>query len=453
MRRLHSAELDKMREFEIIEEMKTYKESMVNKYGEKYYNSKTCPTQLERAYLSDLLKRATLLKPQRALTVVDGDLGEGPAYNNRSIKDTMEYEYQNQTRVMGADRSYRAMFHPGKSDIKLEDGGFRDSAEFFNVIDSGRYDPRLQARAAMVEGIPSSGGFSVPQQYIAEWLDAALKDEIARKYCKVIPMKGESLKISGWKASDYSSGAFAGLTMEFLAEGAVGTKQTALMREITLNANLAAIYIDASVELVSDGANFAENLESAMIKAISHGIDRHLIGSAGTGAGKPMSVLNSACNISVEGEVGQSSGTVTYSNLTALFARQLNPQSARWLANPTTIPQLLELSITGGVSASHVPAMTESNGEFRILGRPVHFSSVIPSLGSAGCISFVDFDFYALGLRSDAVIETTMSHRWTQREKSFRILLRFDAQSTLDVAITPEFGDSLSPIVSLEAIT
>jgi hypothetical protein len=66
-------------------------------------------------------------------------------------------------------------------------------------------------------------------------------------------------------------------------------------------------------------------------------------------------------------------------------------------------------------------------------------------------VAFIDFNFYALGIRKEIFLEATDAVKWLQRERSFRVLLRFDGQPTLDKPVTPENGETLSPIVTLAA--
>ncbi len=457
MRQLYSREIDKLWLHELLEELKTYKRAMDKKY-DNYKNGKE-PTRLEQEYMLYIVKRMDLLKPERALTIEDGDLLEINDYHEKRNITKMKDKNinENEIRPMGEDRSFRAMFCPEKAEKneRLDKGGFFDSGEFFSVLESGRFDPRLQARAvraSMVEGIPSLGGFSVPTQFVSEWLDASLEDEVTRKHAKVYPMTSNSIFVPGFDAADFSSGEYAGLRMNFISEGATATKQVAKLRGIQLVARMGVIYVDSSLEVLSDGVGFEENLKGAMIASIGHGIDRHCIGSAGTGAGKPVSVLNSAANIAISGEVGQVASSIVYQNLKKIFARQLNPQKARWVANPSTISHLLELSVDIGTSGSHVPVLQESSGQYKIFGRPVDFSSVVPAVGSAGTIQFIDWNYYALGMRQDVVIQQTDSARWNERERSYRVLIRFDGMCSLDKKIAVENGDSLSPVVSLAAI-
>lgn len=385
--------------------------------------------------ITDLNKRL----PEKALTVP-----------SNFIFTTGTATVRGTTPATGATtgRDYCNMFNLNRG--SLDSGGFKDCAEFLRVMDSGRYDPRLDILNTANETTPSEGGFSVPTSFSSEWLDASLPNEIVRNLCKVYPMESETKEIPGWDGADMSSGkSHGGLEMQFLAESAAASAQTPKMRKIELHAKMAAIYVNASIELIQDGRDFATNLESALKKSIGYGIDRYCI--SGTGAGCPLGALNSACKIQVAKETGQTSDTVCYPNLKKIFARQLNPESAVWLFNATSIPELLEQSVAVGTGGDFVPLLNEKDGKFTIFGRPVYFHPAMPTLGDEDDCAFIDWNFFALGIRQEVWIDTSDAPRWDYRERSYRILMRFDAQSTLDKAVTPEHGDTLSPVVTLEA--
>lgn len=372
--------------------------------------------------------------PEKAMTVPGNyDFATGKSYG---------------VATKSSGRDYKSMFSLSRG--SLSNGGFKDAAEFLRVIDSGRYDPRLDILNTANETTPSEGGFSVPTEFASEWLDASLPNEIVRNLCKVYPMTSETKDVPGWDGADMSSGqTHGGLTMQFLGESAQASAQTPKMRKITLNARMAAIYVNASIELIQDGRDFATNLEGALKKSIGYGIDRYCISAAGTGAGCPQSVLNAGCKIQVAKESGQVADSIVYQNLKKMFARQLNPQNAVWIFNATSIPELLEQSVAVGTGGDFVPLLSERDGRFTIFGRPVYFHPSMPTLGDEDDCAFVDFNFYALGLRSEVWLDTSDAPRWDYRERSYRILMRFDGQCTLDQAITPENGDTLSPIVTL----
>jgi HK97 family phage major capsid protein len=391
-----------------------------------------------RKKISDAIKDLRMQLPVGGPLTRPGPRGQ----DNRTIGGTEQA-------TAPAGRDYRSMFGHGREE-RLDNGGFESCAEFLRVMDSGRYDPRLQVRASMGEGIPSSGGFSVPSAFASEWLDASLPTEIVRNLCRVYPMTSETLEIPGWDGADMSAGAtHGGLTMQFMAEGSTETPQTAKMRKIQLTARMAGIYVDASIELIQDGKDFATNLQTALRQSLGYGIDRFCIN--GSGAGCPQGVLQAPCKIQIAGETGQRADTLVYQNIKKMFARQLNPGNAVWLFNNSVTPDLLEMSVAVGTGGSFVPLLNETSGKFTIFGRPVYFHPSMPAIGDADDAAFVDFNFYGLGVRSEVWVDITDAVRWTQRERSFRILMRFDGQCTLDAAVIPEHGVSLSPIVSMAA--
>lgn len=307
-------------------------------------------------------------------------------------------------------------------------------------------------RASMVEGVPASGGLSVPDPLAAQWLDDSIESEIIRPRATVWPMESATRKALGWDAADQAGGTlFGGFKMEFLAEEGTGNKQTGKLRTIQLGANKGAIFVDISNELREDGQGFEAQLDRAMRTSIGYGMDEYFIG--GSGAGQPLGIRNDPAKITVAKETGQMADTIVYPNLTKMFSRMYpaGRQRGIFLANDDTIPQLLSLSITMGTAGAHVPVMTESNGQFKILGRPVIFTSHMPTLGDADDIMFVDLSQYAIGIRRGLTLEKSNIPGWTQDLMSYRALLRFDGQGMWNQAITPKNGSSLSWCVGLAA--
>jgi HK97 family phage major capsid protein len=304
-------------------------------------------------------------------------------------------------------------------------------------------------RASMIEGIPSSGGFAVPDVLAAQWLDDSIESEIIRPRSTVWAMESASRKVAGWDSSDQSSTLFGGFAMEFLAEEGTGSKQTGKLRAITLTAHKGAIFVDISNELREDGQGFEAQLDRAMRTSIGYGMDEYFIN--GVGGGQPLGIRNDPAKITISKESGQIADSLTWENLTKMYARMYpaGRQRAIWLANDNTIPQLLSLSIAIGTGGSFIPVMTESNGQFNILGRPVLFNSHMPTLGDADDIMFCDLSQYCIGIRRELRLEKSNIPGWTNDLMSYRALLRFDGQGTWNAAITPKNGSTLSWCVGL----
>jgi HK97 family phage major capsid protein len=326
--------------------------------------------------------------------------------------------------------------------------GFRDRADFLASVHSGLYRPEMLA--VMNGATPSAGGFLIPPQFAAEMLDASLEDEIVRPLCRVEPMTGDSKTIAGITHTSGASGPYGGVG-GWVAEGSEITAEDLPLRAMTLHAYAVKCLTQVTNEAVADAADLDRQLSAALTKAAGWHLDRAFL--RGTGAGQPQGILNAACTITVAKETNQQSGTLVYSNLAKMLAR-LWPggfKNAVWVANPTTIPQLLELSVPVGTAGSHVPVVQESGGEYRILTRPVKFTEKAPALGALGDIMLCDFSQYVVGLRADVRLEKSMHAGFTSDTSHYRVVLRADGQPLWDAAYTPNAGDTLSPFVMLEA--
>lgn len=353
------------------------------------------------------------------------------------------------TSALKAARSpkYRDMFGLAS----LSKGGFGTSEDFFQAVHGAgkHHNPKLQA-LAHTEGVATEGGFMVPEQFSAEMLDASLESEIVRPRAMNYPMTSNQRKIAGFDGADHASGTmFGGFTARWKPEANAGSEETAKVRLIELIAKKLFLYSKISNELLQDGGSFGEMLGTALIQSIGWHLDDAFLN--GSGAGRPLGVLNDPAKITVGKEIGQTAVTINYTNLTKMFARMYASglANAVWVCNPTCIPQLLALSQSVGTGGSHIPVMTESGGKFYILTREVLFTEKLPTLGTEGDIIFADFSQYAIGMRKDVSVEQSTHVGFSTDEVAYRAILRADGQGKWNKVLTPKNGDTQSWIVAL----
>ena len=289
----------------------------------------------------------------------------------------------------------------------------------------------------------------MPTEFAAQMLDASLEAEIVRPRARIEPMKFATKKIAGFDTSDHTS-SIGGFTARWLEEAGSATEDTPKTRQIELIATKLAVFTKASNELIEDGTNFEDRLSEMMVLGAGWGLDLAFL--SGTGAGQPLGVLKDPALIVVAKESGQGANTILYENLTKMFAR-LHPASVKnavWVANSTTIPQLLTLSLAVGTGGSAVPVMSEGpDGQFRILTRPILFTEKVPALGSEGDILLADFSNYVVGLRADVLLQKSIHVGFQSDESAYRVILRADGQGLWSKAMTPKNGDTLSWVVTL----
>ena len=259
-------------------------------------------------------------------------------------------------------------------------------------------------------------------------------------------------KIAGFDASTNTSGTlFGGIESQWLAEEGTASVTNPDVRQITLKAKKLALLCTTSNELLADGMNISGQLNEGLSTANSWFLDYAFL--RGTGAGQPLGVLNDPALVSVAEESEQDSDSIVYENLTKMLAR-LHPgcfQNAVWIANPTCIPELLQMSYTVGVAGSHVKVLDQLPDGWRMLTRPVLFTEKLPTLGDKGDIMLVDFSQYAIGLRKEITIEKSGHVYFTSDKTAWRAITRIDGQGRWDGPFTPANGDTQSWCVCLDA--
>ncbi|MCK4537382.1 MAG: phage major capsid protein [Candidatus Krumholzibacteria bacterium] len=406
-------------------------------------------TPEENGRMSELIAESRTLRDKVEIAESQKYLDE-PAENFPPITDGLdgtpgEYGLNRSKRAASiTGRSYRSMF-PG---VDIDSGGFENFREFSHHVMYGIIDDRL--KRSLVEGNGPDGGFTVPTEYSREVFDIALESEIVRSRATIYPMKSNERKVPGTVIGDHSSSLYGGVVCSWDNEGDTLSESEPTFRNITLNANKLTALGKASNEWAEDSVGGA-TVEKSFGGALGWTLDRAFFN--GTGVGQPLGILSADCTIDVSKEGGQAASTILYPNLTSMLSR-LHPACfgrSVWIAHPTTMPSLLELSITIGAGGSAVPVMSESNGQFKILTRPVIFSEKAQTLGTKGDIMLCDFSQYVIGLRKDIRLDTSKHVAFKSDELYYRGIVRVDGQPGWDEALTLADGSTtVSPFIVIE---
>jgi HK97 family phage major capsid protein len=353
-------------------------------------------------------------------------------------------------RKNGTGTSYRSMFY-GNESTSLDMAGFASRKEYFDVICSARYDDRLtklNIRSASA-GVPSAGGYSVPEELGGWLLDRSLENEIVRPRAQIFPMSTESRKIPCFDTTDMSTGYISGFRTQWLSELGTATVSTPQLRQIQLTAKKLAIYTAASRELMESGLDFDSQLSTAMVNASRWSLDNAFL--SGGGAGQPLGILNSPCTIKI---TRTASGEVSYSDIVNMYAKLLPGAlaGAVWCASQTVLPQLMDAAsrITVGTGGSYIPLVTHQNGQFTLLGLPLLITEKLPTLGNEGDVLLANFGYYAIGLRKELILEKSNAVSWATDAIDFRVILRIDGQPVFSVPVKDAKGTLVSPFVVLD---
>lgn len=364
---------------------------------------------------------------------------------------------QGNTRSFGRDNNgpYALIGPNGKKDWNSmfgDRGGYHwedKETNFFSAIFSGRFHPGL-IRASMTETVPDSGGFLVPQEQAAKIHAVSLENEIVQPNCYVQPMISNSIKIPAMVIGAHGTALFGGFTASYTSEAGTIDEHSPKTRSMELTAKKLTGLIRFSSELNADIPGGMGQIETLCGKGLAWYRDKAFL--KGTGAGQPLGILNASCLVTVAKETGQKKNTIVYENLTKMMASMFAGSflNSVWICHQTTIPQLLTLSLAVGTGGNAIPVMSETNGKFTMLTRPVLFTEKTEALGTKGDILLADLSQYVVGLRSGMSFETSIHVHFTTDELLSRIIERHDGQPLWDSALTLEdSATTVSPFVVL----
>jgi len=367
----------------------------------------------------------------------------------------------------GGNRSaitQRGVYSGGREERKFErmfgskgrNGGWASFDDFLRSVVSGN-DTRLGEwqRRTMQEGIDSSGGFAVPEQWASEVWNESLESEVVRPLARIYSMKTDTLHVPALEIGDHSADRHGGVVSYWKGEGSSLTEKQPGFREVKLTAHKLTAYGRASSEILNDGLSFGEVIGRSFIEELHWNMDLAFI--RGDGAGKPLGLLESACAIEQAKEGGQTASTVDPANIFKMWSR-MHPAGAKravWIVHPSVLPELygMGLAVGTGGSAVFIAGGTIANQPHNtMMGRPIVVSEKASYLGSAADIILFDPQSYAIGMRAEIQLAGSEHTHFSTDEVAIRGIVRVDGQCLWNEALTLRDGThTVSPIVYLAA--
>lgn len=340
-----------------------------------------------------------------------------------------------------------------------DNGGFESMGEFMAALSNKArglgYDDRLRPLAAIGKDQGSTGGFAVPQQFVYKAFTEADDGAVLLNLCDKVPMTSDKASAPMFSDKTHSTSPF-GITWQQIPESGTINLQEVTLDKLQLEAHKSGCLFSITNEWLADAAPEMRSRVDGIFTASLRWYCEQLLWN-GTGAGQPLGVLNAPGTLSISKESNQAADTIITANVVKLWAR-LRPGShsrAVWVANPTTFPQLAQLTITSGTGGAPVgllqPSGIAGGPAMSILGRPLYLSEHVPVLGDEGDLNLVDPMLYVMGERQSIVIDASPHYRFNLDETTFRCTARFDGQPVLDSVLTPKNGDTVAWAVNIAA--
>lgn len=238
------------------------------------------------------------------------------------------------------------------------------------------------------EGIDSSGGYLVPEEYDTRLVQGLSDENILRKLGTIIKTSGEhKINIAGAKPA-----------AAWIEEGEALVFSDATFSQVILDAHKLHVAVKVTEELLYDNAFGLENyLIDQFAKALGNAEEDAFLN--GNGVGKPLGIFATTGG----GEVAvttSSSTAITYDEIVNLVYALKRPyrKNAKFILNDQTIAALRKLK-DGNGQYIWQPAL-QSGEPDRLLGYEVLTSAYVPTIeAGAPVIAFGDFSYYNIGDR------------------------------------------------------
>lgn len=195
-------------------------------------------------------------------------------------------------------------------------------------------------------------------------------------------------------------------------------------------------------------------------RAFDVGMNRALTGAfiRGTGAGMPQGVLGADCTLEISEETNQVDDTFVLNNMLKMQARLYstdeNPTGI-WYSNRQLIPQLATMVLTGGTASTPMFMVRAQDPlQYSLMGLPLKFSTTMSAIGDSGDIMLVDPSQYFIGMPASgqAIEQASSIHvQFIYGQTAFRFTTWIAGQPGWRTYFTPEYGDTMSPFIKLEA--
>ena len=353
----------------------------------------------------------------------------------------------------------RKMLIPDGEEQSMEDpkAGFKCFSEFAVAIKNAevshgrKMDKRLDdlqtkaAGAGLNEGDGEQGGYLIPEEFRNQLLEIAIKKSNILNMAMMIPMATNAINIPYVAGTDRSGGlVHGGIEFKWLDEEGTKTETRPRFGKIQLRLKKVAGLVYASDEILEDSPISLEPLLSRMFSdALAWQLDNVFIN--GSGAGRPLGVLNAPCLIAVAAEAGQNADTILYENVLNMYARMWDKTNAVFMANDDTFVQLASMSLSIGTAGAPVwlPAGGASGKPYDTLfGKPLIFTEHCQKLGDQGDILFADWSQYLVGQKSGGQVQfaSSIHLKFDADQTCFRFVFRVDGQPWWASSLTGRYS-------------
>jgi HK97 family phage major capsid protein len=301
----------------------------------------------------------------------------------------------------------------------------------------------------------SAGGFAVPEQFRATLMAVEGQESVIRPRATVIPAgtpPDAAITMPALdQTGDVPDNVYGGIMVDKTAEGGDKPESNFTLRQVTLEPQEFAGYLEATDKLLRNWAAASTIIESLFRRAMMAKEDHEFL--QGNGIGGPLGILNAGATYTV---ARTTASTVVYDDIVAMLSRLLmRGGSPIWMASQSIMPKLLTMRNLIGDSPESAGGELIFQPSARdgvpdtLLGRPIVWHERSPQLGTAGDLALADLSYYLIKDGSGPFVAASEHVKFRQNKTAFKIFWNVDGQPWLTAPFKQEGGYEVSPFVAL----
>lgn len=369
-------------------------------------------------------------------------------------KESQVPEYHSGIQVNEPDFKYKSI---GEQLIDVRNANITHDPNAWKRLDNANLTAaKVKEITGAGEQIPADGGFLVQSDFVDELLVKTHETGILWKMCRKVEVgpnaNGIIMNYVDERART-TGNRWGGVRGYWLAEG--GTKTDSKPKfgqlEVKLNKLIGLFY--STDELLQDATALTSVVSQAFPEEFGFLVDDAIIN--GSGAGKPLGILNAPCLVSVAKETGQDTDTVIMENVQQIWNKTLarNRIKGAWFINQDVETELMNMTMdvgTGGVPVYLPPGGLSQTPYAQLFSRPVMPIEQCPVLGDKGDIIFADFTEYLIIEKGGIQTATSIHVSFSNDETAFRFVLRIGGQPLPNAPLAAFKGQTKrSPFVTV----
>lgn len=337
--------------------------------------------------------------------------------------------------------------------------GFRSIGEWAICAhrhNNGQLDKRILNAPTTFgsEGQASDGGFALPPDFRATIMKMVTGEDSLLSRCDQQTTSSNSITLPQDNTTPWQTSG--GVIADWGGEGGSLNQSKPQLGQLECKTNKLRVMVPLTDELLTDVPSMTSWLNSKVPDKFTSAINEAIVN--GSGVGRPQGIMNSPAKVTQAAVSGQGANTVTYANVTAMWARMYARlrNDAVWLINQDVEPQLQALVVPGASPAypAYLPPGGLSQSPYsQLFGRPIIPIEACQTLGTEGDIILTSLSQYLAVMKSEGMRTDVSIHLYFDTDTTaFRFIMRIGGQSYWNAPITRGHGsNTLSPIVTLNS--